>query len=125
MSNFTEPLILSPGQDKLWVTDATLTYEIGMRGSGLVVVIPKGFQTDLGTIPWYARTILNPADARCSNAFVLHDFLCDFDGFTKVVADAILFEALSVLGVEWWKRAVIYAAVRAWHSYTKLFGEML
>lgn len=71
--------------------------------------------TDLASIPWPARGLL-PPDGPWVKAAVVHD-----DGYvslgwngrmTRKGVDQILREAMEVLGVPAWKRAVIYAAVR-------------
>ena len=123
MSSFTAPLVVSPGGDKLWVTDVSFQYEIGMLGSGLIVTVPVGFETDLGTIPFYARVIINPADAKCAKAFVLHDYLCNTMGFTRTVTDAVLFEGLCVLQVPLWRAVLIYLGVSIWRVFKYIKGR--
>ena len=120
MSRFTSPLVLSPGAGKLWVTDQEIAYEIGKEGSGISIIVPTNFETDLGTIPFWCRWFLNPADATCSRAFVLHDFLCKLPDFSRGLADAILFEALLVLNVPLWKAFIMKQGV-AIHRFFK-FG---
>jgi Protein of unknown function (DUF1353) len=110
MSNFTLPLTLSPDGD-LWRTERDLNYEIGRKGSGLFICIPMGFKSDLGTIPVLARALLNPADAKCAAAFVLHDYLCSCSEFSRTVMDAILFEALVALNTSRWKALLIHFGV--------------
>jgi Protein of unknown function (DUF1353) len=110
MSNFTQPLMLSPS-GALWKTERELDYEIGAQGSGLFILVPQGFKTDLGTIPVWARAFINPADAKCAAAFVLHDFLCTWSNFSRTVTDAILFEALIVLATPRWKALLIHFGV--------------
>jgi Protein of unknown function (DUF1353) len=123
MSSFTAPLVLSPGRERLWITAAAFQYEIGMLGSGLVVTVPAGFETDLGTIPLFARALFNPADAKCAKAFVLHDYLCKIDGFTRAVTDAVLFEALCVLEVALWRAIILYTSVSLWRCLKYIKGR--
>jgi len=118
MSAFTLPLELSPGdEDDLWRTTRPLPYEIGRKGSGLLVAVPEGFATDLGSVPAVFRWLINPADAYCAAAFVLHDFLCADLAFTRTVTDAVLFEALIALGVPLWKARVIHFGVSAFRIF--------
>ena len=50
MSSFTEPLTLEPHPARdTWVTERAFSYEIGAKGSGLRVTVPKGTATDLAT----------------------------------------------------------------------------
>jgi hypothetical protein len=52
-------------------------------------------------------------------AAVIHDYLYRFRFTSRAVADAILDEALKVLGVSWWRRKAMWAAVRTfgWSAY--------
>ena len=120
MSNFTEPLVLSPLPNGKWQTEKELSYEIGYKDSNLKIVIPIGFQTDLGTIPPMFRWLLNPADGSCAAAFVLHDYLCVITNFSRVVTDAVLYEALSVLKVKPWKANLIYFGVSIFRIFKGL-----
>jgi Protein of unknown function (DUF1353) len=58
--------------------------------------------------------VFPPHDARYVAAFVLHDHLCRWQDFSRVVADAILYDALRVLGASVFRAWIVYAAVSAW-----------
>lgn len=111
MSNFTEPLVLSPLPNGKWKTQKELLYEIGYKDSNLHIAVPVDFETDLGTIPSIFRWVINPADGLCAAAFVLHDYLCVITKFSRIVTDAVLYEALTVLNVKPWKAHLIYFGV--------------
>jgi len=112
----------------VWDLTSALPYDVGAEGSGERITVPAGFRTDLGSIPQAAWSFgFSPSD-RGSNAYVLHDFLyatggsCAWRGqlkrtrkqaYRRSEADAILVEALKALGVPAWRRALIWAAVRA------------
>lgn len=117
MSSFTAPLFLTPRWDhdqRAWLTSRAFSYEIGHKGSGLVVTVPEGTDTDLATVPRLLWPLIPPHDPGFAAAFVLHDYLCRWHGFSRVMADAILYEALRVLGAPAWKAWIAYAAVSAW-----------
>jgi hypothetical protein len=117
MSSFTRPLFLTPDPHPVrtyWVTSRELTYEIGMKGSGLVVTVPERTRTDLATVPRFLWPIIPPHDPGLAAAFVLHDYLCRVSGFSRVMADAILYDALRVLGASLFQSWLVYAAVSAW-----------
>jgi hypothetical protein len=115
MSNFTEPLVVTPtATGTKWMTQRDLSFEIGLKGSGLIVKVPSGTKTDFATMPRVLWTIMPPHDARFAAAFVLHDHLCRWVGFSRVVADAILYDALRVLGASLFRAWAVYAAVSAW-----------
>lgn len=109
-----------------WVLASPLRYDVGAEGSGETITVPAGAMTDLASIPRFAAPLL-PPDGPWAKAAVVHDHLyrtrgtCFWDGFngrtrakpyTRAESDKILREAMEVLGVPAWKRAVIYAAVR-------------
>lgn len=113
MSSFTEKLYLSPTDD-LWVTTREITYEIGKKDSGIKIIIPSGTITDLATIPRILWPIINPNNPREASAFVLHDYLCNIEGFSKLVADSILRESLIVLGTSKTKSTLFFIAITLW-----------
>lgn len=114
-SNFTEPLFLKPRPDGgEWLTARAFSYEVGKKGSGLVVTVPEDTLTDLATMPRVLWPLFPPHDPRYAAAFVLHDHLCRWPGFSRVVTDAVLYEALRALGASAPKAWLVYAAVSAW-----------
>jgi len=103
---------------KLFVLTNPLIYE----GSGLRVNVPAGFDTDLASIPWFARWIFARAH---SNAYaaVVHDYLYA-KGFTsRSQADGVFFEALKdpVCSTRLIARCVMWAAVRVggWRGWNR------
>lgn len=111
MSSFTEPLQLLCVNGS-WQTARPLHYEIGLKGSGLLITVPQGYTTDLGTIPRILWMVLPPQDPTCAAAYVLHDYLCTWPEFNRLTADSLFLEALQVLEVPCWKRTVLYYGVR-------------
>ena len=86
-------------------------YEIGAEGSGLIIQVPIGFETDFASVPKFLWFVLPPWGIH-GKAAVLHDFLYRrASGFGKDVADAIFYEAMTVLGVTWWRRYLMYLGV--------------
>lgn len=118
MSGFTTPLNLEPISGPMpYRTTRDLVYDIGVKGSGLRVVVPAGFETDLATVPRLLWPICAPHDPRYAGAAVLHDYLYDWDGFTRVVADGIFYEAMRALGTPRWKAVMMYVGVRLWNRW--------
>lgn len=132
MSRFTSHLGLQMVEDAqgrpvlragrcLWDTVGDLSYDVGEEGSGQTIYVESGSRTDLASIPRLAWTIL-PPDGPWLKAAVLHDRLYERRGdvtrlghpalYTRAEADAILNEAMGVLGVPDEQRAMIYRAVR-------------
>ena len=120
MSRFTDLLLVSPLADgKTWVIMRDFGYEVGTEGSGDVIDVAIGFQTDFATIPrpfW----MLLPKWGRYGNATVIHDWLYWRQERPRRAADAILLEAMGVLGVSALVKRTLYWAARlfgwlAWH----------
>lgn len=132
MSRFTDSLGLRLLEDAAgrpityggrcqWELLADLAYDVGEEGSGVTIWARRGSRTDLASIPRLAWSLL-PPDGPWLKAAVIHDALYRTQGelerlghpqpFTRKEADKILREAMGVLGVAGWKRAVIYRAVR-------------
>jgi hypothetical protein len=103
-----------------------LRYDVGVEGSGETITVPAGALTDLASIPRLAGILL-PPDGPWAKAAVVHDWLYVTRGscflgalggrtrakpYTRAEADKILKEAMEVVGVPAWKRAVIYGSVR-------------
>ncbi len=140
MSRFTDHLGLTPLEDEIgrpiptedgrtqWsVLPPPMSYEVGAEGSGERITVAAGATTDLGSIPRLIWSLGFSPDGVGAKAYVLHDFLyrtrgtCLWRGdcyrtralaYSRAEADAILKEALAVLGVPAWKRQVIWLAVR-------------
>jgi Protein of unknown function (DUF1353) len=82
----------------------------GDRPIGLICV-PKGFQTDLASVPRLPVAWLI-AGGVGNRAAVVHDWLCVKRHYTSIVAARIFAEALAASGIDAWRRALMYAAVR-------------
>ena len=117
---FTDPVELMPvpGTGKYCLIQP-LHYQIGFYGSDLIVTVPDGFLTDLASVPRLFWIVVPPYSPDTAAAAVLHDYLCEWNGemFSKIVADAVFYEALRVLGVPAWRAVMMYCAVRLWHVW--------
>lgn len=90
------------------------------------IVVPKGFVSDLASIPRLLWGILPPHHHRYRLAALVHDYLLRdpvlWDGevhvFSRRTIDLIFKEIMKASGVKPWKVFVMYNAVRAW-SYFK------
>lgn len=126
------------GDRCLWYLPDPLTYERGAEGSGQVLTVPAfdpyGWSdkalstirvrgvTDLTSVPWIGRRLL-PADGPYVKAAIPHDdaYVTKGESYrhllgraaTRKEADDDLMEAMKVLGVPGWKRAVVWSSVRA------------
>ena len=58
MSEFTSPLVLMMLPRRQWSVHEKFEYHVGQVGSGIVIRVPKGFKTDLASIPRIVWSIL-------------------------------------------------------------------
>lgn len=97
MSSFTEPLILEAlnthrGGRGEFCVHVPFSYEVGHLGSGDLITVPKGYVTDLVSVPWFARPFI-PLSGRLAKPALLHDWL--FEQKDKR-ASSIFLEAMLV-----------------------------
>jgi hypothetical protein len=91
---------------------AALPWEIGCKGSGLTVTVPKGFIFDV-SIPLPLWWLFDPNDRRTFKAAALHDWLLQ-DGWSRVTAAAEFNNALTADRVPFWRRLTMFLAVALW-----------
>lgn len=92
-----------------WVPDAADGPE------AVRVDVPRGYVTDLATVPWYLWSILNKT-GRYGNAAIYHDWLYWQQTCTRAQADHVFDRAMHDMGVDAVTRNIVWVAVR-------LFGE--
>ena len=110
VSSFRTPLILEYGDGHEWRLVQGFTYHT-RRASGGAIYVPAGFETDFASVPRFFWRLIPPHGCY-GKASVIHDFLYRKSGVSREKADAIFLEAMTVLGVPWITRTLIYAAVR-------------
>jgi len=115
MSSFTNGLVIKfIAESKMFRVYIAFDYHIGTEDSSDVITVPEGFMTDLASIPPVARWLI-PKLGKHAQAAVLHDYLYTYKPFERKKCDLIFLEAMKVLRVSFWKRHVMYRAVRlAW-----------
>ncbi len=87
------------------------------------IVVPIGFETDLGSIPNILQGIF-PKDGKAMFAYILHDWLYKSGQYSRSVSDEMLEEAMECLNVGSITRKVIYSGLRiggwvAWNEHRK------
>lgn len=112
----------------LWNTDDEFTFYIGPITNNKYVTVPKNYLTDGATVPRPFWVIFPPWGVY-GQAAVLHDYLCNTRELTKngdntnlvlqtKQIDVIFKHAMKVAGTPWWKRTIIYSAVRIYHIFS-------
>ena len=86
----------------IWKLTWSLTYG--------AVLVPAGFETDLASVPRMFWRIASPIDA--IEPAIIHDYLCRKKIGTRKSADQTFLHAMSDYGVKWWRRNLMYLAVR-------------
>lgn len=100
-----------PGE---WVLSCDLLWDDGLR----VLIVPRGFVTDLASLPRVARVFIDRNGAS-RKAAVLHDYLYQTGKTSRLTADRVFRDALTCCGVGWLTRNAMYLAVRSagWMFY--------
>lgn len=76
--------------------------------------MPRGFETDLATIPGVARLLFNPSDSRYARAAVIHDYLLSLPDFSPLTAAIAFRDALRAAAVAEWCVAAMTTSVAIW-----------
>lgn len=89
-------------------------------GAEILTIVPRGFQTDLASIP----AMIPIPEGAYNLAGMIHDYLYQFDGYTRADADRVLYDGCRLLGVNPVRSWIIYAGVRAggwvvWNRYRR------
>ena len=120
MARILSELVVKKIGDRRWELVTPFEYHVGDANSGDIISVPIGTKTDFASVPqafWW----LFPPDGRYTGAAVLHDYLYQKWGWvpderekprSRKECDGIFLEAMEVLGVNWWRRHIMYRSVR-------------
>lgn len=116
------PSIAPFGDGEMWVLTKSLSYRIGTSQDK--IIIPRGFVTDLASVPPIFWSVL-PKTGKYMSAAILHDFLYADQRCSKEEADTILKVEMDIFGVPELQRLSIFKAVdkfgwNAWIENSKL-----
>jgi len=108
---FKTPLILQAGtQPDVWIVYEPLVWQDSHIGS---IVVPKGFQTDLASIPRILRNVPSlDQNGLSRRPAVLHDYLYTQKNFSKEYSDVLFYDALRDEGASVLLAQALYDAVR-------------
>lgn len=106
---FLTPLDLRAYKPDEWVLLLALIFK---ATDGRRWIVPRGFITDLASIPRLLRALFD-VNGLSRSAAVLHDFLYCLKHTTRAEADALFLEALKACGVPWGTRYSMWLGVRA------------
>lgn len=117
--HFTGLPILMPYAKGEWTLYTDFVYT---ALSGLIVTVPKGFITDLASMPWLVKPLLDGVEDRAAG--IVHDWLYCSQQYERDICDSLFKEMLEVLGNNPVKVNLIYAGLRSgsWYYYGKCKG---
>ncbi|MBB5414134.1 DUF1353 domain-containing protein [Paraburkholderia atlantica] len=96
--------------DGKWRLTAPLVYQSDV--AGMTFTVPAGFISDYASVP-RAPLVYWLCGDTSTMASVVHDAIYTYHWVDRATADAVLKEASAVTGVPAWRRAIMWAAVRA------------
>ena len=90
------------------------------------IIVPRGYFTDLASVPRLMRWIVPVANAKNRKAAVVHDYLCTHGVELEIVsnqkqADLVFREALGASGLGKFKSGAMYYPVRTFQWITGWF----
>ena len=104
-------LSLTRFQDEIYIVNADIQWIPKSQADGLpTVVVPRGFVTDLASVPRVFFSLFRP-DGTYAAAAVVHDYLYWAQPVPRVIADRIFLEAMIDLRVSPVQRRVLFEAV--------------
>lgn len=111
-----EPVAGREGGRRQWKLLYPFAYDCDLLRE--VIVVPAGFITDFASVPRLPLVYWLMNDVG-QEAAVVHDYLYRNGLYTRGICDQVFKEALEVCGVSWWRKGLMYAAVRAggWTGY--------
>ncbi len=125
MSSFTAPVIVTalraqhlgiipPGWTRpRWQLAGGFCYLVGSETNPTDwIYVPSGFEFDGASVPIPFRGILPMAHSSYLQAAALHDWMLGCPKYTDAYADAVFYQALTVLRLPAPWRWAMYAAVR-------------
>lgn len=112
MSSFTTPArfeLMDDGYTFMLLEN--FEYHVGEYPSEEIIKVPKGFITDLASVPRIFWNIC-PPQGQYAKAAIVHDYLYVIAFRDKAYADNVFLEAMKVLGVPLWRRKLMHLAVK-------------
>lgn len=101
--------------DSQWELVRPLTFKSSRIG---LVTVPAGFVTDFASVPRLPVVYLLTGDTAHAPA-VIHDYLYGSPRRKRSVCDAVFLEAMEDIGVVWWRRRLMWAAVRVFGGFVR------
>lgn len=112
----------------LMIEEELISKGIAKEAGNLVYInIPKGFNTDFGSIPQLFQSLVSPIGSP-TKAYVLHDYLLSLYLQGKIskrkICDKTFRTALRNEGVNMPRRSFMYLCVRAYSTYKDFIKKL-
>lgn len=105
---FLTPLRLEWLDSESWLVCEPLVFDSAIVGR---YTVPTGFVTDMASVPRLPLVYLTTGNTAHA-AGTLHDHAYQTHACTRATADAVFYEAMTASGEPWWRRSLMYRAVR-------------
>lgn len=119
MAAFMTTLAVEMLDDQTWKLAHPLVYQSDIAG---LITVPDGFVTDFASVPRIPIAYTLAGDTAHAAA-VVHDYLYGNPSVKRRVADAVFKEAMAVSGVPWWRRQLMWSAVRVFGGFVRSAGD--
>lgn len=116
-SIFKQPVSLNFIKANTFQLTKDFEYHVGSFPSRDIIIVPKGFVTDLASSPRLLWSIFPPTGSY-GKASIIHDFLLEEGRRPKKECDKIFLEAMKIDNVPFFTRIIIYISVRIWGALT-------
>lgn len=97
-------------KDDLWEVHVPLFYELTKYQTKGLIVIPKGFVTDLASVPRIFWAIFPPF-GKYARAAIIHDYMAGSSSYTKDEAHRVFRDVMLEDGVPEWIAQLFYLFV--------------
>lgn len=102
-----------------WLLTDELVYQTVL---GIKIIVPAGFVTDFASTGRILHRILPAAgdgrNAKYGPSSVVHDWIYRSGAFSRWFADFVFYEAMVSEGVSWWRRWLMWLAVRLFGCFS-------
>jgi hypothetical protein len=111
--SFDSPLDVVEISDQSWQLNLPFRASVSDDAHRRVIEVPAGFVTDFASVPRLPVVFLLAGDTAHKPA-LLHDYLYSLGGddAARLYADYVLRAGMAANGDPWWRRALVYRAVR-------------
>jgi hypothetical protein len=98
--------------DRMYFLDKEIGWRPEAPNSGPSISVPRGFVTDLASIPRIFWSVF-PPDGQYTYPAVIHDFMYWTQTHPREVADRVFYDGMKFMNVKEVDARAIYSAVRA------------